>query len=65
MPDHFYELATARFVMRNCRFIATTQDQQKALEFMSKFLTKEEKINRGAKDRITQLMRQLKADNEK
>ena len=65
MPDHFYELATARFVMRNCRFIATNQDQQKALEFMSKFLTKEEKMNRGAKDRITQLMRQLKHDNER
>ena len=65
MPDHFYELATARFVMRNCRFLSTIQDQQKALEFMNKFLAKEEKMNRGAKDRITQLMRQLKNDNEK
>lgn len=65
MPDHFYELATARFVMRNCRFITATQSQQKALEFMNKFLTKEEKMNRGAKDRITQLMHQLKHDNER
>jgi len=65
MPDHFYELATARFVMRNCRFLSATQDQQKALEFMNKFLAKEEKMNRGAKDRITQLMRQLKHDNER
>ena len=65
MPDHFYELATARFVMRNCRFITANQGQQKALEFMNKFLAKEEKMNRGAKNRITQLMLQLKHDNEK
>lgn len=65
MPDHFYELATARFVMRNCRFLSATQSQQKALEFMNHFLAKEEKINRGSKRRIIELMRQLKNDNEK
>lgn len=65
MPDHFYETATARFLMRNRRFLLATEGKKKAVEFTDKFLAKEEKMNRGSKDRITQLMRQMIANEER
>jgi hypothetical protein len=65
MPDHFYEAATARFLMRNRRFLLATQGKDKAIEFTAKFLAKEERLSRGSKDRITQLMKQLIANEEK
>ena len=65
MPDHFYELATARFLMRNRRFLLATEGKEKAVEFTAKFLAREEKMNRGSKDRITQLMKQMIMNEEK
>ena len=65
MPDHFYELATARFLMRNRRFLLENQGKDKAVEFTNKFLAKEEKMNRGSKDRILELMTQLINNGEK
>ena len=65
MPDHFYELATARFLMRNRRFLLENQGKDKAVEFTKKFLAKEEKMNRGSKDRILELMTQLINNGEK
>jgi len=65
VPDHFYELSTARFLMRNRRFLLETQGKKKAVEFTNKFLAKEEKMNRGSKDRILGLMTQLINNGEK
>jgi len=65
VPDHFYETATARFLMRNRRFLLATEGKKKAVEFTNKFLAKEEKMNRGSKDRILGLMTQLINNGEK
>jgi len=65
MPDHFYETATARFLMRNRRFLLANQGKDKAIEFTAKFLAKEERLSRGSKDRIKQLMKQMIANEER
>jgi len=65
MTDNFYEAATARFLMRNRRFLLATQSKDKAVEFTAKFLAKEERLSRGSKDRITELMKQMIANEEK
>ena len=51
--------------MRNRRFLLATEGKEKAVEFTAKFLAREEKMNRGSKDRITQLMKQMIANEEK
>jgi len=65
VPDNFYETATARFLMRNRRFLLATQGKDKAVEFTAKFLAKEERLSRGSKDRITQLVKQMIANEER
>jgi len=65
VPDNFYETATARFLMRNRRFLLATQGKDKAIEFRVKFLAKEERLSRGSKDRITELMKQIIANEER
>lgn len=64
MPTRaFYELSTAYYVARQCRFLQSEFDRETALRFMSDFLTKEEKMCRGSKARIVELMRKIKSES--
>ena len=64
MPTRaFYELSTAHYVARQCRFLQSKFDQETALKFMGSFLAKEERMCRGSKARIIELMRKIKSES--